>query len=135
MESVRLKGYGVVMPEREEISLEKPELIRHGNKFGVKIKAESPSIHMIKANVITEIAPIVGTQQQAEDLIGYISDARNDEDGIWETNIFGKTVEQLVNDGITNKISMIGDECQVKLQETMQKIVNDSNGGMVCIII
>ena len=114
---------------------EKPELIRHGNKFGVKIKAESPSIHMIKANVITEIAPIVGTQQQAEDLIGYISDARNDEDGIWETNIFGKTVEQLVNDGITNKISMIGDECQVKLQETMQKIVNDSNGGMVCIII
>ena len=135
MESVRLKGYGVVMPERDEISLEKPELIRHGNKFGVKIKAESPSIHMIKANVITEIAPIVGTQQQAEDLIGYISDARNDEDGIWETNIFGKTVEQLVNDGITNKISMIGDECQVKLQETMQKIVNDSNGGMVCIII
>ena len=123
------------MPERDEISLEKPELIRHGNKFGVKIKAESPSIHMIKANVITEIAPIVGTQQQAEDLIGYISDARNDEDGIWETNIFGKTVEQLVNDGITNKISMIGDECQVKLQETMQKIVNDSNGGMVCIII
>ena len=135
MESVRLKGYGVVMPEREEISLEKPELIRHGNKFGVKIKAESPSIHMIKANVITEIAPIVGTQQQAEDLIGYITDARNDEDGIWETNIFGKTVEQLVNDGITNKISMIGDECQVKLQETMQKIVNDSNGGMVCITI
>ena len=124
-----------MMPERDEISLEKPELIRHGNKFGVKIKAESPSIHMIKANVITEIAPIVGTQQQAEDLIGYISDARNDEDGIWETNIFGKTVEQLVNDGITNKISMIGDECQVKLQETMQKIVNDSNGGMVCIII
>ena len=101
----------------------------------MKIKAESPSIHMIRANVITEIAPIVGTQQQAEDLIGYISDAKNDEDGIWETNIFGKTVEQLVNDGITNKISMIGDECQVKLQETMQKIVNDSNGGMVCIII
>ena len=75
------------------------------------------------------------TQQQAEDLIGYISDAGDDSDGIWETNIFGKTVEQLVNDGITSKISMIGDECQVKLQETMQKIVNDCNGGMVCIII
>ncbi len=135
MESVRLKGYGVVTPERSEIRLEKPEVIKHGNKFGVKIRAESPSIHLIRANVITEIAPIVGTQQQAEDLISYISEAKKDEDGIWETNIFGKTVEQLVNDGITSKISMIGDESQVKLQETMQKIVNDSNGGMVCIII
>ena len=77
----------------------------------------------------------MGTQQQAEDLIHYISDAGNTEDGIWETNIFGKTVEQLVNDGISGKIAMIGDESQVKLQETMQKIVNDSNGGMVCIII
>lgn len=135
MESVRLKGYGVVLPNRDEIRLDKPEVIRHGNKFGVKIKAESPSIHMIKANVVTEIAPIVGTQQQAEDLIGYIAENRNDSDGIWETNIFGKTVEQLVNDGIGTKISMIGEESQVKLQDTMQKIVNDSNGGMVCIII
>ncbi|WWR17452.1 stage IV sporulation protein A [Lachnospiraceae bacterium JLR.KK008] len=135
IESVRAKGYGVVTPEREEISLATPEVIRHGNKYGVKIKAESPSIHMIRANIQTEIAPIVGTQQQAEDLIRYISEAENTEDGIWETNIFGKTVEQLVNDGISSKIAMIGDESQVKLQETMQKIVNDSNGGMVCIII
>ncbi len=135
IESVRAKGYGVVTPEREEISLATPEVIRHGNKYGVKIKAESPSIHMIRANIQTEIAPIVGTQQQAEDLIRYISEAENTEDGIWETNIFGKTVEQLVNDGISGKIAMIGDESQVKLQETMQKIVNDSNGGMVCIII
>lgn len=135
VESVRAKGYGVVTPERSEIRLEKPEVIKHGNKYGVKIKAESPSIHMIRANIETEIAPIVGTQQQAEDLIGYISEAGASDEGIWETNIFGKTVEQLVNDGITGKISMIGDESQVKLQETMQKIVNDSNGGMVCIII
>lgn len=135
IESVRARGYGVVTPEREEITLANPKVIRHGNKFGVKIKAESPSIHMIRANIRTEIAPIVGTQQQAEDLIRYISDAGNTEDGIWETNIFGKTVEQLVNDGISGKIAMIGDESQVKLQETMQKIVNDSNGGMVCIII
>ena len=133
--SVRGKGYGVVTPERSEISLAKPELIKHGNKFGVKIKAESPSIHMIRANIETEIAPIVGTEQQAQDLIRYISEAGNDENGIWETNIFGKTVEQLVSDGITSKIAMIGDESQVKLQETMQKVVNDMNGGMVCIII
>lgn len=135
IEAVRCKGYGVVTPERDEITLDKPEVIRHGNKFGVKIKAESPSIHMIRANIETEISPIVGTEEQAEDLIRYISDAGTSEQGIWETNIFGKTVEQLVNDGITGKIAMIGEESQVKLQETMQKIVNDSNGGMVCIII
>lgn len=135
VQSVRAKGYGVVTPERCEITLEKPEVIRHGNKFGVKIKAESPSIHMIRANIETEIAPIVGTEEQAQDLIRYISDAETSKEGIWETNIFGKTVEQLVNDGITSKIAMIGDESQMKLQETMQKIVNDSNGGMVCIII
>ena len=135
MESVRYKGYGVVTPERSEIVLEKPEVIRHGNKFGVKIKAESPSVHLIRANIETEIAPIVGTQQQAEDLIRYISDADTTQDGIWDTNIFGKTVEQLVNDGISSKIAMIGEESQVKLQETMQKIVNDTNGGIICIII
>ena len=135
VQSVRFKGYGVVTPERSEIHLDTPEVIRHGNKFGVKIKAESPSIHMIRANIETEIAPIVGTEQQAQDLIRYIAEAQNGEDGIWETNIFGKTIEQLVNDGITSKIAMIGDESQLKLQETMQKIVNDSNGGMVCIII
>lgn len=110
-------------------------MIKQGNKFGVKIKAESPSIHMIKASIETEISPIVGTEEQARDLIQYISDTGTSEEGIWETNIFGKTVEQLVNDGITGKISMINEESQVKLQETMQKIVNDCNGGMVCIII
>lgn len=135
LEAVRYKGYGVVTPDREEIVLEKPELIKQGNKFGVKIKAESPSIHMIKASIETEISPIVGTEEQARDLIQFISDADTGEEGIWETNIFGKTVEQLVNDGITGKLSMINEESQIKLQETMQKIVNDCNGGMVCIII
>ena len=131
---VRMKGYGVVTPDRDEIILEKPELIKHGNKFGVKIKASSPSIHMIRANIETEIAPIVGTQEQADDLIRYINQT-DMENGIWDTNIFGKTIEQLVNDGITAKVAVIGEESQMKLQDTMQKIVNDSNGGMVCIII
>ena len=90
---------------------------------------------MIRANIETEIAPIVGTQEQAQDLIQYIDEAKESETGIWETNIFGKTIEQLVEDGIAGKIAMIGEESQVKLQDTMQKIVNDSNGGMVCIII
>lgn len=135
IEAVRYKGYGVVTPERQEIKLESPEVIRHGNKFGVKIKADSPSIHMIRANIETEIAPIVGSEAQAEDLIRFIKEAEDSETGIWDTNIFGKTVEQLVYDGITGKINAIGEESQIKLQDTMQKIVNDSNGGLVCIII
>lgn len=132
---VRNRGYGVVKPNRDEISLNQPEVIRHGNKYGVKIKAISPSIHMIKANIETEIAPIVGSEQQAHDLIRYIGENAVSENGIWDTNIFGKTVEQLVNDGIAVKTASIGEECQIKLQDTMQKVVNDSNGGMVCIII
>lgn len=158
MEAVRQKGYGVITPKREEIVLSKPEVIHHGNKYGVKIQALSPSIHLIKANIETEIAPIVGTKEQAEDLIAYIEKdaAMNHQNetgekqagegnwsnaeakapnGIWDTSIFGKTVEQMVQDGISAKVSLIGDESQVKLQDTMQKIVNDTNGGLVCIIL
>lgn len=131
---VRLKGYGVVTPEKDEIMLDQPELIRHGNKYGVKIHASSPSIHLIRANIETEIAPIVGTKEQAEDLIHYIKQA-DMENGIWDTNIFGKTVEQLVQDGISAKILSIGEDSQLKLQDTMQKVVNDLSGGMICIII
>lgn len=135
IEAVRQKGYGVVMPEQSEIKLDEPVIIKHGNKFGVKIKAESPSIHMIRANIETEIAPIVGNEEQAEDLVKYIKDSAGSEEGIWSTTIFGKSIEQLVEDGISSKISQMSDESQIKLQETMQKIVNDSSGGMVCIII
>lgn len=133
--SVRQKGYGVVTPVKEEIKLEDPVVIRHGNKFGVKIKALSPSIHFIRANIETEIAPIVGSEEQATDLIAYIKENSKTKEGIWETNIFGKSIEQLVEDGIRNKIAIMGEESQLKLQDTMQKIVNDSNGGLVCIII
>lgn len=135
IDSVRGTGYGVVVPELEEIEIEEPAVIRQGNKFGVKIKSKSPSIHMIKANIETEIAPIVGTEQQAKDLIQYIGESGERGESIWETNIFGKSIQQLVQDGIRTKITSIGEESQVKLQDTMQKIVNDSKGGLVCIII
>ena len=135
MESVKMKGYGVVSPRREEISLDEPTIIKQGNKYGVKIHSEAPSIHMIRANIETEIAPIVGNEQQANDLVRYIKENSETEDGIWGTNIFGKSIEDLVIDGMRNKIMTINDESQMKLQDTMQKIVNDSNGGMVCIII
>ena len=135
LEEVRGSGYGVVVPRLDEIEIQEPQVIRQGNKFGVKIKSKSPSIHMIKANIETEIAPIVGTEQQAKDLIQYIEESSQRGESIWETNIFGKSVEQLVQDGIRSKIAAISEESQIKLQDTMQKIVNDSKGGLVCIII
>ena len=134
-EAVQAKGYGVVNPGLSDIKMEEPQLIRHGNKFGVKIKAVSPSIHMIRANIETEIAPIIGSEEQANDLIRYIKDGQQSNEGVWETNIFGKSIGELMEDGIRSKIAMMDDECQMKLQDTMQKIVNDNNGGMVCIII
>ncbi|MCI8292805.1 MAG: stage IV sporulation protein A [Hespellia sp.] len=132
---VKMKGYGVVSPRKEEIVVEEPALIKQGNKYGVKIHSKAPSIHMIRANIENEIAPIVGNEQQANDLIQYIKDASETPEGIWGTNIFGKSIEDMVLDGMENKIRQINDESQVKLQDTMQKIVNDSNGGLVCIII
>ena len=135
MDSVMQKGYGVVMPELSDITMDEPVLIQHGNKYGVKMNAISPSIHFIRANIETEIAPIVGSREQAEDLITYIKDGQNEVEGVWNTNIFGKSIGELMEDGIRIKIMQMDDECQVKLQDTMQKIVNDSKGGMVCIII
>ncbi len=135
MQSVKMSGYGVVMPSQNEIKLYEPEIVKHGNKFGVKIRSEAPSIHMLRAGIETEIAPIVGSEQQAKDLIEYIKNNSSEAEGIWKINIFGKSVEQLVSDGINSKLSQIGEESQSKLQDTMQKVVNDSSGGMVCIII
>lgn len=135
MDAVEQKGYGVVMPGLSDIRMENPVLIQHAGKYGVKMRALSPSIHMIKANIETEIAPIVGSEEQANDLIAYIKEGEESGEGIWTTNIFGKSVGELMEDGIRSKIMQMDDECQLKLQDTMQKIVNDSNGGMICIII
>ncbi len=135
VDSVRSTGYGVVPPSVREISIDEPALMKHGNKYGVKVKASSPSIHMIRANIETEIAPIIGSEEQAQDLIQYIKDNQDDADGLWKASIFGKSIGELVEDGIRRKITMMDEESQQKLQDTMQKIVNDSNGGLVCIII
>ena len=133
---VKSKGYGIVSPLKDEITIEEPEVIKHGSKYGVKIKAKAPSIHLIRAEIMTEVAPIVGSEDQAKDLIHYINEnAKENPEGIWETNIFGKSIRQLVDDGINSKMNKLTDESQLKLQETMQKIINDSNGGLICIII
>lgn len=135
MECVQRTGYGVVSPSLEEIVVEEPELIRHGGQYGVRLKASSPSIHMIRANIETELAPIIGSEEQAKDLVSYIRENQNTSEGIWKTNIFGKTLGELVEDGIRRKITMMDEESQQKLQDTMKKIVNDNNGGLVCIIL
>lgn len=133
--SVKLKGYGVVQPTKEEITVDVPEIIKQGNKYGVKIHSSAPSIHMIRANIETEIAPIIGNEEQAKDLVNYMNEQAKTNEGIWAASVFGKSIEEMVTEGMRQKIAMINDESQLKLQDTMQKIVNDSNGGMVCIII
>lgn len=110
LSQVRARGYGIVMPHRSEIVLEEPELIRHGNKYGIKIHAQAPSINLIKAHIETEIAPIVGSEEQARDLIAYIKKSAQKEDGVWETSIFGKSVEQIVEDGMEAKISQMTED-------------------------
>ncbi len=133
---VKAEGYGVIYPQADQIKISDPELVKHGNKYGVKLKATAPSTQMIQADIEIEIAPIVGTMEQANDLIEYMKQQVSaGNDGIYETNIFGKTVRQLIEDGIQEKIGNISRESRVKLQNTMQKIVNDSNRGFICIII
>lgn len=136
MNSVNMKGYGLVMPEKENITLAEPELIKHGSKYGIKIKANAPSLHFIKANVTTEIAPIVGSEEQAKDFLSNMQEQLNTSpEALWKINIFGKTVEQMVEEGLISKSNKINDDSQIRLQDTMEKIINDSNGGMVFIII
>lgn len=116
--------------------LEPPVLIKHGSRYGFKIKAKAPSIHMIKAGIETEIAPIVGDQAQAEELITSMNNSQEqDAKAIWDTLIFGKTVGQLVEEGIQTKVTRMSENSQVKMQEAIQKIVNDGNGSVIFIII
>ncbi|MDD6615003.1 MAG: stage IV sporulation protein A [Lachnospiraceae bacterium] len=132
---VKQKGYGMITPARDEIHLEEPVLIHQGNKYGVKIKAVSPSIHLIRAEIETELSPIVGSESQAQDLITYIRTNSETQEGAWNTLIFGKSMAQMVDDGIRAKLSVIGEDTQQKLQNTMKRIVNSSGGRLICIII
>ena len=126
----------MVAAEKAEVLLEPPVLIKHGNRYGFKIKAKAPSIHMIKAGIETEIAPIVGDQAQAEELITSMNNSQEqDPKAIWDTLIFGKTVGQLVEEGIQTKVTRMSENSQVKMQEAIQKIVNDGNGSVIFIII
>jgi stage IV sporulation protein A len=136
LDEVRESGYGVVTPRLEEMFLEEPELIRQGSRFGVRLKAKAPSLHIIRADITTEITPIIGTEKQCEELVRYMLDEfEEDPSKIWESNIFGKSLHDLVREGIQNKLHRMPENAQLKLQDTLQRIVNDGSGGLICIII
>ena len=136
LDEVRRVGYGVVAPRLEEMNLEEPELIRQGNRFGVRLKASAPSLHIIRADITTEITPIIGTERQCEELVRFIlTEFEDNPQRIWESELFGKSLHELVREGIQNKLHRMPENAQVKLQETLKRIVNDGSGGLICIII
>ena len=133
---VKQKGYGIVTPTMEELILEEPEMVKQGSKFGVKLKAKAPSIHMIRADIETEVSPIVGSEKQSEELVNYLlSEFENDPIKIWESNIFGKNLHELVNEGLQNKLYKMPEDARIKLQETLERIINEGSGGLICIIL
>lgn len=136
LNDVRRKGYGVVTPVFEEITLEKPEVFKQGSRYGIKLRAKGESLHLIKADVETEVSPIIGNEEQSREFIDHlISDYEEEPEKIWDLNIFGRTLSSMVSDGMQNKIYRMPEDAQMKLQETLQKIVNEGSGGLICIIL
>ncbi len=131
-----LRGYGIVTPAIEELSLEEPEITKQGGRYGVRLKASAPSYHIIKATIETEVAPIVGSEKQSEDLVKYLlTEFENDPQKIWDSNIFGKSLHELVNEGLHTKLGHLSDDSRLKLQETLERITNEGSGGLICIIL
>ena len=136
LKSVRETGYGLVTPVQSEMTLREPELFKQGSRFGVKLKASAPSYHMIRVDIETEVSPIVGTEKQSEELVQYLmSEFENDPTAIWTTNMFGKSLNELVREGLAGKLARMPEETQHKVQEALQKIINEGNGGMICILL
>lgn len=136
LHSVRENGYGVVYPSTDELSLCEPKMVKQGGKFGVKLRASAPSIHMIRADIETEVSPIVGSERQSEELVHYLlSEFENSPEKIWESNIFGKSLYELVNEGLNNKLTKMPEDARHKLRDTLEKIINEGSGGLICIIL
>ena len=136
LDEVNRKGYGIVTPSIDELVLAEPEMVKQGSRFGVKLKATAPSLHIIKANIETEVSPIVGSEKQSEELVNYLlSGFESDPQKIWNSNIFGKSLHELVNEGLQAKLAKMPEEAQMKLQETLERIVNEGSGGLICIIL
>ena len=136
LDEVERKGYGIVTPSIDDLVLDEPEMIKQGSRFGVKLKATAPSIHLIKTNVETEVSPIVGSEKQSEELVNYLlSEFESNPKEIWNSNIFGKSLHELVNEGLQTKLAKMPEDAQIKLQETLERIVNEGSGGLICIIL
>lgn len=136
LSEVDATGYGIVMPTIDELSLEEPEIVKQGGKYGVRLKASAPSIHMMKADIITEVSPIVGSEKQSEELVMYLlKEFEESPQKIWESNIFGKSLHELVNEGLHNKLYRMPVDARLKLQETLERIINEGCGGLICFIL
>ena len=136
LDEVQSTGYGIVMPDMNELSLEEPEIVKQGGKYGVRLRAHAPSIHMMAANIETEVSPIVGSERQSEELIHYLlKEFEESPTKIWESNIFGKSLHELVNEGLHNKLYRMPADARQKLQETIERIINEGCGGLICIIL
>lgn len=136
LRDARQSGYGLVPPRLAEMSFEDPELIKQGGRFGVRLRASAPSLHIVRADIETEVTPIIGTEKQCEELVKYLmNEFEDDPKRIWQSEIFGKSMHDLVREGIQSKLVAMPENARVKLQETLQRIVNEGSGGLICIII
>ncbi len=136
LQEVRATGYGIVMPSTDEMRLEVPEIIHKGGSYGVRLKASAPSIHMMRADIVTEISPIVGDEKQSEDLLNYLlSEYEGNTEKLWESNIFGKSLFELVNEGLNTKLKRMPEDARYKLKDTLTRIINEGSGGLICIIL
>ncbi len=136
LDEVEATGYGIVMPTIDELSLEEPEIMRQGGRYGVRLRASAPSIHMMKANITTEVSPIVGSEKQSEDLVMYLlSEFEENPVKIWDSNIFGKSLHELVNEGLHTKLAHMPSDARMRLQETLERVINEGCNGLVCIIL
>lgn len=136
LDEVEATGYGIIMPEIEDLKLEEPEIMKQGGRYGVRLRASAPSIHLMKANITTEVSPIVGSEKQSEDLVMYLlSEFEENPVKIWDSNIFGKSLHELVNEGLHTKLSRMPADARMRIQETIERVINEGCNGLVCIIL
>ncbi|MGE9971540.1 stage IV sporulation protein A [Candidatus Pseudoscillospira sp. SGI.172] len=136
LQQVRETGYGIVAPGAEEMKLEEPEIVKQGGRYGVRLKASAPSIHMIRADIETEVSPIVGSEKQSEEMVGFLlQEFEGDTAKIWDSNIFGKSFHELVGEDLNAKLKRMPDDARDKFRETLQRVINEGSGGLICIIL
>lgn len=136
LDEVEATGYGIIMPDISDLKLEEPEIMKQGGRYGVRLRASAPSIHLMKANITTEVSPIVGSEKQSEDLVMYLlNEFEDDPVKIWDSNIFGKSLHELVNEGLHTKLSRMPGDARMRIQETIERVINEGCNGLVCIIL